>query len=1155
MAGSKTQHELIVEIAGKVSSTFGKALGKANKQVAAFGKFAAGAAKMTAVGMAAAATAGVAVAGASINVGKAFESQMSAVGAIAGNVSDEELQAVTDAANGMGLAFEQGANATETSMNILEAKAEQMGATTQFSATEAGEAMEYMAMAGWKGADMVQGIDGIMNLAAASGEDLASTSDIVTDALTAFGMTAEDSGEFADVLAAASSNANTNVAMLGESFKYVAPVAGALGYSAKDTSLALGIMANSGIKASQAGNALKTSLARMAAPTDKQAAAMEELGLTLTDSEGNMKDLRSVMTDIRAAIGSVGIELADAEGNARDYDSIMSELSQSAEGMSKAQQVAAASTIFGKESMAGMLAIANASEADFNKLAEAIDDSSGAAARMAAIRLDNLDGDVTLLKSGLEGLGIKIYKGMNVPLREAAQAAIGYVEQMNAAFQEGGFEGLVKAIGDCPAQAVSAIASRAPQVVSMGVSLISSFVQGIVANADSLADAAAEAASVFIDGLFTVLPQVLLAGIDIITKLADGIVSRLPALIQNGALAIANFVNGIIQRLPDIISAALALVQTLVDGIAQNAPMLINAAIRLIGNLVMGIISMLPQLMQMGIQLVLSLAQGLIANLPLILQIGVEAIKNLISGIVQMLPMVIQGGAQLLVSLVQGINFNIGNILQAGMELVGALASGLIQAIPEILAVVPRLAYAIADGIVHTDWLQVGVDIITSILKGFLSMGKSVWDAISGLFTGKAPDLSLEGMEAASSYVSGFDSGAKLVTSPASSMFADASSMEEYASSMKMYASGMLADISSIANPIDLNKASEAGTAAGKAVAAAATAACSTGLADGLNGATLDVSGMGMDTTALAANLSAAGQESGAAFTAALDSSISRHTLDASGIGVGTAGLDSSFAAAGAAGAEALGSGVADNAGTVAAAAGSLATGVSTALDAGWNAAKDSAGKAIDELADTVKGKAQAAARAVKSAFENMKIKVPRPQLPRISVSYATQGSGDAQAKIPQFAVSYYAAGGIMKSPTLFGMVGGERGPEGIIPLNPFWDRLDSGIAEALAGNTAGMSRASQDAAALVGMNSQTAGAGSIAKQLYNEIANSSTENVSNYNNTAESSPKIVYSPQITIQGSADREDIQSALSMSQDEFKRMVDEYIWQNGRTAMAT
>ena len=171
-----------MEIAGKIASSFGSAMGTVNKQMATLGKFAGGAAKITARGMAMAGAAIAGVTAASVSVGKAFESQMSTVGSIAGTVANEDLPAIVNAANEMGLAFEEGANATETSMNILEAKAKQMGASTQFSATEAGQAMEYMAMAGWKGADMVRGIDGIMNLAAASGEDLASTSDIVTDA-------------------------------------------------------------------------------------------------------------------------------------------------------------------------------------------------------------------------------------------------------------------------------------------------------------------------------------------------------------------------------------------------------------------------------------------------------------------------------------------------------------------------------------------------------------------------------------------------------------------------------------------------------------------------------------------------------------------------------------------------------------------------------------------------------------------------------------------------------------------------------------------------------------------------------------------------------------------------------------------------------------
>ena len=238
--------------------------------------------------------------------------------------------------------------ATGESFDALRDKAREMGAKTKFSATEAGEAMEYMAMAGWKTDDMLQGIEGIMNLAAASGEDLATTSDIVTDAMTAFGLKAEDSGHFADVLAAASSNANTNVAMLGESFKYAAPVAGALGISAEDTSIALGLMANAGIKASQAGTNLRTGLSNLAKPTKQMREYMEKYNIALVTNKDGSVDLRKTMISLREKMA----------------------------GLSETEQAAAASAIFGKNSMAGWLAIVNASDEDFEKLTKAIDGAS-----------------------------------------------------------------------------------------------------------------------------------------------------------------------------------------------------------------------------------------------------------------------------------------------------------------------------------------------------------------------------------------------------------------------------------------------------------------------------------------------------------------------------------------------------------------------------------------------------------------------------------------------------------------------------------------------------------------------------------------------------------------------------------------------------------
>ena len=215
--------------------------------------------------------------------------------------------------------------ATGSEMDALREKAHEMGSKTKFSASEAADAMNYMAMAGWKTNDMLSGIEGIMNLAAASGEDLASTSDIVTDALTAFGLSASDSGHFADILAAASSNANTNVSMMGETFKYAAPVLGSLGYSAEDSAIAIGLMANAGIKSSQAGTALRSAITNLAKPTDTVASAMEQYGISLTDSSGKMYSLRELMEQLRQKLG----------------------------GLSEAEQAQAAASLFGKEAMSG----------------------------------------------------------------------------------------------------------------------------------------------------------------------------------------------------------------------------------------------------------------------------------------------------------------------------------------------------------------------------------------------------------------------------------------------------------------------------------------------------------------------------------------------------------------------------------------------------------------------------------------------------------------------------------------------------------------------------------------------------------------------------------------------------------------------------------
>ena len=356
-----------------------------------------------------------------------FEKEMSNVKAISGATADEFLQ--------------------------LKKKAIDMGAATKYTATESAEAFRYMGMAGWKTSEMIGGIEGIMNLASASGEDLATTSDIVTDSLSAFGLQAKDSAMFADVLASAATNSNTNVALMGQTFKYAAPVAGALGFSIQDTALAVGLMANQGIKGSEAGTALRSMMTRMVKPTKESGEAMQILGLNILDANGKMKPFRDIIKDIK-------------------------------EGMSKLtpeSKAAVAGMLAGQEAMSGLLALVNSPDADFNKLAEAIDNSNGKAKEMAAIQLDNLTGDLTLLSSAWDGFVIKVMDGKIGGFRDIVQGISNWFAGLTENFEANGItvrsvlDGITSAIKELVGQTLkmeglpSILSAAALAVVGIGV--------------------------------------------------------------------------------------------------------------------------------------------------------------------------------------------------------------------------------------------------------------------------------------------------------------------------------------------------------------------------------------------------------------------------------------------------------------------------------------------------------------------------------------------------------------------------------------------------------------------------------------------------------------------------------------------------------------
>ena len=370
----ETEEELrrLQQEAATTSTALAK-IDEAGKKIEAFGDSVTSAGK--AVMPASMAVAGLGAA--AVKTAADFDSSMSKVAAVSGATGDD--------------------------LDALRDKAREMGAKTKFSASEAADAMNYMAMAGWKTEDMLEGIEGIMNLAAASGEDLATTSDIVTDALTAFGLSAQDSGHFADILAAASSNANTNVSMMGETFKYCAPIAGALGFSAEDTAETIGLMANAGIKGSQAGTALRTIMNNLTGDIKLSGSALGEVTIATTNADGSMRDLSDILSDCRGAFAQ----------------------------LSESEQAAAAEALVGKNAMSGFLALMNAGEGDIEKLSTAIANCDGTAERMAETMQDNLAGQLTILKSQLQELAISFGEMLMPAIRAIVSKIQAFVDKLN----------------------------------------------------------------------------------------------------------------------------------------------------------------------------------------------------------------------------------------------------------------------------------------------------------------------------------------------------------------------------------------------------------------------------------------------------------------------------------------------------------------------------------------------------------------------------------------------------------------------------------------------------------------------------------------------------------------------------------------------------
>ena len=590
-----------------------------------------------------------------------------------------------------GMDFEAGmsqvkatSGATAGEMEKLTAEAMRIGEITKFSASEAAEGLNYMAMAGWKSEQMLDGLEGMANLAAAANTDLGTASDIVTDTLTAMGYAAGDSAKLADVMAAAASNANTNVELMGYTFKYAAPVAGSLGYNMEDLAVATGLMANAGIKGEQAGTTLRAGLTNLIKPTEQMATYMEKYGVTVTNSDGTVKSLSETMGILRDKLG----------------------------GLPEAEQAAAAAAIFGKEAMSGWLAVINTSDEDFNKLNTAIYDSEGAAKQMAQTMQDNLKGDVEELGGALDTLAIKIQGKFGGAMRDGVQALHGFVT--GSASMTETFGKLGQAVG----KAGEVIRGYMPTLVSMGKELIANLANGLVSGLPQLVTGAANTISSFALALASNMPKIVSFGGQLIMGLGQSIVTATPKLITSATNIIKSLAQGITGNAQTFISKGLDLLDGFADSLTRSVPSLVKNGMEFIRNLVKGLMNSLPELISRVPEIISKFANVINDNAPTIIAGGIGIIKDLIVGIIKAIPTLIKNIPKIITAIVDVWEaFNWANL---GKKAITFLKDGCLK----MLSAVKTAGKKILDGIVN---------IIKNLPQNLLNLGRQ---GVQGLANG-----------------------------------------------------------------------------------------------------------------------------------------------------------------------------------------------------------------------------------------------------------------------------------------------------------------------------------------------------------------------------------------------------------------------------------
>lgn len=1066
-----SDYSIAIKIAGELANSFKSSLQGAQKGLSGLasmaGKIGGATMKAAATGIGAAATAAVDLGTAAVATGKEFESAMSQVAATK----------LLDTSTKKG----------QAQFQALEDAARECGATTAFSATEAAQALNNLAMAGYDTDKSVAALPTTLNLAGAGALSLEQSASILTAGMASLGIEQTEQGfsHFADILAITASKAKTDVAGIGEAITTVGKTAANLKGGTEEVAASLGILADVDLTGSEGGTHLRNMIMSLQNPRNKNAAEMfENLGLSAYDSQGKMRGLNEIFGD----------------------------LSKSMAGMTDQEKNNILSTIFKQTDIAAASAMLENCGDRFDELYDAAKNSSegmGASAEMYAKQMDNLDGDIDILKSSLSDLGISFYKDAGGPLRSVTQAASGMVTQLNNAYKSGGLSAMLAEVGNSMAQIVSGAAKYAPMAVNVGIDLIQNLLNGITQNSGGIASAAGNVLTTFANGIFTLAPQIAFAGIDIIVQLAQSLSGQIPQLVANGTQAVVSFVNGLIQRGPDVANAALGLVQSLVTSIVSNAPTLLVAAVQLIGSLVTGIAQMLPQI---GIQLILGLVQGLMSSLPSILQIGTQAVVNLINGIVQALPLILQGALQLITMFIQGIIQNLPAIAQSAVTIIVSLVGGLISAIPMIFDAVLSIPGTILDAIFTTDWPAVGLQLISSLANGIMdgikSIGSSVMSAVKGWFGGGDDDSAATESAAStvSSYADGIQANAGTVTGAASSLSSTAFS-------------GM-----------DFTAATSAGQQSADAFSA--------GLTDGITGLTVDASSVGFDSTALAADFGQAGTEGIAALT--------------DGFTAGSAGVTDAV--------NALGTDVNTSLDTTWQSANTETQTAMQTMSQTVSTASQQVVSTIQSMSQSVVSTVQQMGSSIQSALSSVNLSQSGTNMMqglvnginsmRSQVEAAAKDVAQAAANSVNSALQIHSPSRLMDKSGQYvdeGFAGGMLKNAGKVKT-----AAQAAMAQPIM-DAAGMQKSAAKSVLDIRAGVQQSRVhGALNEMIASQTVNNN--NNSTVNNNSQSSPAFVYSPTYQFNGNADKDNIKQADRDGQAEFERRMKAFMRKNGRTQFA-